>query len=98
MQTLAVELGVAKNTAHRAIKTLRGAGLLEHDQARAAAGRFDTSAYRLAVPTTCSPVPARPVCGRPVVASRAVGRRPPGRGGSVRAGGFDEQLALLPLA
>jgi hypothetical protein len=41
--SLARELGVAKNTAHRALKTLRSAGLLQHDQTRGVAGRFDSS-------------------------------------------------------
>ena len=83
MQTLAVELGVAKNTAHRALKTLRGAGLLEHTQARAAAGRFDTSAYRLAVPDDVLTRSLRSISGRP--AGRRVARgRPPAAGSRSR--------------
>jgi hypothetical protein len=98
VSALADELGVAKNTAHRAVKTLRGAGLLEHAQARAPAGRFDISSYSLATPddvlTRCplQPSPSarsargsRSGAGRRAVAAPAVG-------------GFDEQLALLPLA
>jgi hypothetical protein len=98
VNALSRELGVAKNTAHRALKALRSAGLLRHDQARGVAGRFDTSRYRLTVPTDVlarRPLPpetARPLrgasrsdAGRPVVAASPVGRP------------VAEQLALLPL-
>jgi DNA-binding MarR family transcriptional regulator len=96
---LARELGVAKNTAHRALKTLRSAGLLEHDQTRGVAGRFDGSRYRL---TVSQDVIARSALNqaRPV--------RPPRRrsnsGGRRQiaarpdAGEFGEQLVLVPPA
>jgi predicted DNA-binding transcriptional regulator YafY len=51
VRSLAVELGVAKNTALRAIKTLRAAGVVEHRQRRDGGGRYDASAYRLMLPT-----------------------------------------------
>jgi IclR-like helix-turn-helix domain-containing protein len=97
LQTLAVELGVAKNTAHRALKTLRGAGLIEHDQARAAAGLFDTSRYRLDVADdvlTHLPLaqPATATSSRRRVRS-ATSRR---AAVAADAGGFVEQLVLLP--
>jgi hypothetical protein len=95
VQILAIELGVAKNTAHRALKTLRGAGLLEHTQTRAAAGRFDTSAYRLA---TADDVLSRHTLKSP---GRSSSRSRSGAGRrlvAAAAGGSVEQLALLPLA
>jgi DNA-binding IclR family transcriptional regulator len=97
LETLAVELGVAKNTAHRALKALRGAGLIEHDQARAAAGLFDTSRYCLAV---AADVLARLPVAQPATAapSRRRVRSAAGRRAAVAsdAGGFVEQLVLLP--
>lgn len=50
VRALAVELGVATNTAQRALRALREAGLVEHAQGRADGGRFIASGYRLAIP------------------------------------------------
>jgi len=50
VRDVAGALGVAKNTAHRAIRTLVASGLATPDQHRAPDGRFTTSAYRLTVP------------------------------------------------
>ena len=50
VRTLARELGVAPNTAQRALRTLRAAGLVEHAQRRADGGRFDAATYRLVIP------------------------------------------------
>jgi hypothetical protein len=95
---LARELGVAKNTAHRALKTLRSAGLLEHDQTRGVAGRFDGSRYRLTVSHDViarSPLNhtanARQTRRRPTSGRRQVVATPD-------AVEFGEQLALLPPA
>jgi IclR helix-turn-helix domain len=96
LQTLGDELGVAKNTAHRALKTLRSAQLIEHDQARAAAGLFDTSRYRLAVAgDALAHVPLdQPATAVPSRRARsAAGRR---AAVASDAGGFVEQLVLLP--
>jgi hypothetical protein len=96
---LARELGVAKNTAHRALKTLRSAGLLQHDQTRGVAGRFDGSRYRLTVSQDAiarsafnHTGPARPPRRR----SSSGARRP--IAATPDAGEFGEQLALLPPA
>lgn len=61
VRALAVELGVAKNTAHRALTTLVRRGLVEAIQSRDGKGRFQPGRYRLHVgdllPDT---TPARP--------------------------------------
>jgi len=94
---VADELGVAKNTAHRALKALRSAGLIEHAQTRGEGGRFDACMYRLTIPdNVLSPLAASALVGsrrshgpKWVAAHPVVARRV--------AGGFEEQL-VLPLA
>lgn len=49
VRALAVELGVAKNTAHRALTTLVRQGLVEAIQSRDGKGRFQPGRYRLHV-------------------------------------------------
>ena len=49
VRSIADELGVAKNTAHRAIATLARAGLVEAMQGRAGNGRYGGGRYRLRV-------------------------------------------------
>jgi hypothetical protein len=95
---LAGELGVAKNTAHRAVKTLRSAGLVELEQTRNPRGRFDATTYRLAVPDDVlrRQLPPTPAVARPPRGARRVGGRRPVAVPAV--GGFDEQLVLVPLA
>lgn len=44
---IAAELGVAKNTAHRAVAALTRIGLVEADQRRDGRGRFQTGRYLL---------------------------------------------------
>lgn len=45
-------VGVATNTAQRALRLLRDAGLVEHSQQhRVGSGRFDAAIYRLDIPT-----------------------------------------------
>ena len=72
------------------------AQLIEHDQARAAAGLFDTSRYRLVV---AGDALARVPLDQPATAgpSRRA-RSAAGRRAAVAsdAGGFVEQLVLLP--
>jgi len=54
----ALELGLAKNTVHRAIQRLRAAGLIEPRQARTDDGTFAAGQYELIAegPTTASDV------------------------------------------
>lgn len=47
VRELAVELGVAKNTAHRAVTILVTAGVIEASQDRSGSGRFRRGHYRL---------------------------------------------------
>jgi len=68
VRSLAVDLGVAKNTAHRAISALVRAGLVSPTQDRHDDGRFCAGRYRLHVDdvlTAARPKPAR----RPTSAS-----------------------------
>lgn len=71
VREIAVQLGVAKNTAHRAVRALRAAGLVSPIQRRDNEGRFLDGGYRLTVPpdvlhivpssfTTNAPITARP--------------------------------------
>jgi hypothetical protein len=94
---LAGELGVAKNTAHRAVKTLRGARVVELDQTRNPRGRFGATTYRLTVPDDVlrRQLPPTPAVARPPRGARRVGGRRPVVAPAVA--GFAEQLALLPL-
>lgn len=47
VRLVAAELGVAKNTAHRALRALDLAGLVTAEQQRADDGRFRSGRYRL---------------------------------------------------
>ena len=49
VRTIAAELGVADNTAHRALRRLVLAGVVERRQARAGHGRFAAGTYRLTI-------------------------------------------------
>ena len=50
VRTVAAELGVAVNTAQRAIARLRRAGIVEHAQRRSVDGHFAAATYRLEIP------------------------------------------------
>ena len=50
VRALAVELGVSKNTAARALAVLTAAGLVSPRQQRASSGTFDAGSYRLTIP------------------------------------------------
>jgi DNA-binding IscR family transcriptional regulator len=50
VRLVAVELAVATNTAQRALKTLRSAGVIEAVQGRNAGGRFGATHYHLHLP------------------------------------------------
>jgi hypothetical protein len=88
VRVVAGELAVATNTAQRALKTLRSAGVIEPAQARGAGGRFGATTYRLHLPfeiqhaMRTSPQPSR----RPRRPSKAAGAR------------VCEQLVLVPSA
>ena len=55
VRDIADELGVSKNTAHRAIRRLVDAGLVAPIQDRSTDGRFLAGTYRLSVPTGRAP-------------------------------------------
>src|SRR5262245_32104920 len=50
VRALAVELGVAPNTAQRALRLLRDRGLIHPRQGRATGGRFEHGAYHVDTP------------------------------------------------
>ena len=59
VRSLAAELGVAKNTAHRALVTLARAGIVEAVQHRATDGRFRPGGYRLHLDDLLATTPTR---------------------------------------
>ena len=63
VRSLAASLGLAKDTAARAIRRLRDTGLVTVAQQRTDAGIFDTGTYVIALPegvTLIAPAPAAP--------------------------------------
>jgi hypothetical protein len=90
VRLVAVELAVATNTAQRALRTLRSAGVAEPTQRRNAGGRFGAKSYRLHLPIEI----VRAL--QPNTKSSRQTRRPrPRSARAVRAG---EQLVLVPSA
>jgi DNA-binding transcriptional ArsR family regulator len=90
VRDVAARLGVAPNTAQRALGVLREAGLVTATQDREHGGRFGGTAYRLTVDEsvlchqTCEPL----IANRPVIASQpCVPAKPVA---------VAEQLVLLP--
>ena len=66
VRSVAVELGVSKNAAHRAMLALRRARLITSTQRRAGDGRFDASTYAIADTTgIVEPLPASSVSRSP---------------------------------
>ena len=51
VRSVATELGLSKNAAHRALRVLGRAGLVVPAQRRGDAGRFDGGGYRLMIPS-----------------------------------------------
>jgi hypothetical protein len=51
IRTVAADLGIAPNTANRALRRLVDAGLVEPRQSRNRRGRFDAGTYRVTIPT-----------------------------------------------
>jgi hypothetical protein len=91
VRCIAVELAVAKNTAQRALKTLRSAGLIEAAQGRSTGGRFGATRYRLNLP-----VDMLGALQTNTTSSRQTPRLPQPR--SARAARAGEQLVLIPPA
>ena len=63
VRSLAASLGLAKDTAARAIRRLRDVGLVTVAQQRTESGIFDTGSYVIAIPngvTFIAPAPAAP--------------------------------------
>ena len=63
VRSLAASLGLAKDTAARAIRRLRDVGLVTVAQQRTESGIFDTGSYVIAIPngvTLIAPAPAAP--------------------------------------
>jgi DNA-binding IclR family transcriptional regulator len=85
VRTIAVELRVAKNTAHRALRILSAAGLVAAEQRRVDDGRFGAGRYRLHVGDLLADSPGTSPEPRPV---RRRANRPVD----------DGQLSLLPGA
>ena len=51
IRTLAASVGIAKDTAARAVRRLRRVGLIAAVQSRTSTGAFDVGTYRLSVPS-----------------------------------------------
>jgi DNA-binding transcriptional ArsR family regulator len=98
VRELAEQLGVAKNTAQRALLRLRRARLVAFAQPRDSSGRFDSSSYRLNIPDDVLTRQRVPRCGvaRSLPGSTSGSRRRVVAASPV--GGYVEQLVLLPLA
>lgn len=94
VRQLAERLGVAKNTAHRALTALRSAGFIEPLQSRSTSGQFGSGSYRLAVAPSilrlAPKAPASPAAAPPSVARPSSSR--PAR----RVPSPSQQLSLLP--
>jgi len=60
VRAVAADLGVAKNTAHRALASLARAGLVEPVQARDTDGRFRPGSYVLHLGDLLAPAPSSP--------------------------------------
>lgn len=64
VRSLASQLGVSKNTVHRALVKLRSAGLLDGGQLRAESGRLEAGFCRLRVPADVLAIAGRaPLAG-----------------------------------
>jgi DNA-binding transcriptional MocR family regulator len=88
VRTVAAELGVAVNTAQRAIGRLRRAGIVEHAQRRSVDGHFAAATYRLEIPTDVFTIATAPNDRFPT--------RSPSSHRTVKSTPPTEQLLLLP--
>jgi DNA-binding transcriptional ArsR family regulator len=92
VRSVALGLGVSKNTAQRALRALRAAHLVEPLQRRTEFGKFDAAAYRLTIPAGVLSSEPRPMQSPPRDSS---GRLRPARKPAA-AGQLGQQLVLLP--
>lgn len=95
VRSVAETLGIAKNTAHRALRRLGDAGLVQCVQARSDSGRFACGQYHLALPVDAlspSRGQASSFPPAPAPSSARHRRRPSAAPGPV------QQLVLLPEA
>jgi DNA-binding transcriptional ArsR family regulator len=94
VRQLAERLGIAKNTAHRALTALRSAGFIEPLQSRSTSGQFASGSYRLDVAPSilrlAADASAPPFAAAPSVARPSFAR--PSR----RVPSPSQQLSLLP--
>jgi DNA-binding transcriptional ArsR family regulator len=93
VRDIAAHLGVAPNTAQRALGVLRGSGLVAATQDREHGGRFGATAYRLTVdPSVLGRQTTEPRAARPPIldAQLCVAAKP--------VVALGEQLVLLPSA
>ena len=88
VRTVAAELGVAVNTAQRAIARLRRAGIVEHAQRRSVDGHFAAASYRLEIPADVFIVATAPNDRLPT--------RSPSSHRTAKSSPLTEQLLLLP--
>jgi DNA-binding transcriptional ArsR family regulator len=96
VRTLAARIGVAKNTAHRALTTLRKAGIVASIQHRDSNGEFGSCAHRLNVAADVLRRQPRTLhaAGNQSVTSRRVPPKPPVA--AMVSAEFGQQLVLLP--
>jgi hypothetical protein len=88
VRTVASRLGIAVNTAQRALRVLRDARLVENVHARAGTGRFNASSYRLQIPSDVLMVLTAPNDRLPT--------RSPSSSHHAKSSPIAEQLLLLP--
>jgi DNA-binding transcriptional MocR family regulator len=96
VRSVALDLGVAKNTAHRALSKLAGAGLITAEQERLAGGAFGRGHYRLHLGDALvlsAGRPNDPDSGRPVADGTKPTAQPPAR--RTRRNRATAQLSLL---
>jgi len=94
VRQLADRLGVAKNTAHRALTALRLAGFIEPLQSRSTSGQFASGSYRLAVVPSILRLAAETSAVPPAVPLSVA--RPSSSRPSRRVPSPSRQLSLLP--
>lgn len=88
VRTVAAELGVAVNTAQRAIARLRRAGIVAHAQHREAGGHFAAATYRLEILADVFEIATAPNDRLPT--------RSPSSHRTAKSSPLAEQLLLLP--
>ena len=97
VRLLAARMGVATNTAQRAVTVLREAGIVSSVQSRRGSGEFGSSAYRLTIdPDVLSRQPQNALPARSdqsIQSRRLASKSPVASPVSVE---FGQQLVLLP--